>query len=70
MGKIFAYVLLWEKGQVAAPIYRSSRAKFCSWNICKLDFEPYPSDRELFYDIALIVVRLLRVDSVEIDPGA
>ena len=28
MGKIFAYVLLWEKGQVAAPIYRNSRAKF------------------------------------------
>ena len=59
MGKIFAYVLLWEKGQVAAPIYRGSRAKFFSWTTCKHDFGPYPSDRELFYDIAFFVVRLL-----------
>ena len=58
-GRIFAYVLLWERGQVAAPIYRGSRAKFFSWTICKHDFGPYLSDRELFYEIALIVVRLL-----------
>ena len=58
-GRIFAYVLLWERGQVAAPIYRGSRAKFFSWTICKPDFGSYPSDRELFYEIALIVVRLM-----------
>ena len=31
--------------------------------ICKHDFGPYPSDRELFYDIAFIVVRLIEIDS-------
>ena len=45
---------------MAAPIYRGSRAEFFSWTICKYDFGQYPSDRELFYDIALIVVRLMR----------
>ena len=59
-GKIFAYVLLWERGWVAAPIYRGSRAKFFSWTICKHDFGPYPSDRELFYDIVKIVVGLIK----------
>ena len=44
---------------MAAPIYRGSMAKFSSWTICKHDFGPYPSDRELFYDIAFIVVRLV-----------
>ena len=44
---------------MAAPIYRGFRAKFFSWTICKYDFGPYPIDRELFYDIAIIVVRLL-----------
>ena len=58
-GKIFAYVLLWKRGWVAAPIYRGFRAKFFSWTICKYDFGPYPIDRELFYDIAIIVLRLL-----------
>ena len=43
---------------MAAPIYRGSRAKFFSWTTCKHDFGPYPSDRELFYDIAFIVVPL------------
>ena len=56
--RIFAYVLLWERGQVAAPIYRGYRAKIFWWTICNHDFGPYPSDRELFYDIACIVVRL------------
>ena len=56
--KFFANILLRERGQVAAPIYRGSRAKFFSWTICKHDFGPYPSDRELFYDIAFFVVRL------------
>ena len=59
---IFAYVLLWERGWVAAPIYRGSRAKICSWTICKHDFGPYPFDRELSYDIALIVVRLINIE--------
>ena len=43
---------------MAAPIYRGSMAKFSSWSIYKLDFGPYPSDRVLFYDSALIVVML------------
>ena len=42
------------------PIYWDSRAKFFSWATCKHDFGPYPSDRELFYDIAFFVVRLIR----------
>ena len=58
-GRIFACVLLWERGWVAAPIYRGFRARFFSWTICEHDFGPYPSERELFYDIALIIVRLL-----------
>ena len=44
------------KGLGGGPIYRGFRAKFFSWTICKHDFDP--SDRELFYEIALIV-RLL-----------
>ena len=44
---------------MAAPIYRDSRAKFFSRTNFKHDFGPYPFDRELFYDIALIVVRLV-----------
>ena len=44
---------------MAATIYSGSRAEFFSWIICKHDFDSYPSDRELFYDIALIVVRLV-----------
>ena len=51
-GKILAYVLLWERVWVAAPIYRGTRAEFFSWTIRKYDFGPYPFDRELFYDIA------------------
>ena len=55
---------------MAAPIYRGSRAKFFSWTFCKQDFGPYPSDRELFYEIALIVVRLLSTTSADADADA
>ena len=44
---------------MAAPIYRDSRAKFFSRTNYKHDFGPYPFDRELFYEITKIVVRLL-----------
>ena len=27
------------------------QGQILSWTICKHDFKPYPSDRELFYDI-------------------
>ena len=47
---------------MAAPIYRSARAKIFSWTTCKHDFGPYPSDRELFYDITFFVVRLIKTD--------
>ena len=43
---------------MAAPIYRDSRVKIFSQTNYKHDFGPFPFDRELFYDIALIVVRL------------
>ena len=52
---------------MAAPIYRGSRAKFFSWTICKHDFGPYLSDRELFYEIALIIVRLPCNAPIEFD---
>ena len=43
---------------MAAPIYGDSRARFFSRINCIHDFEQFPFDRELFYDIALIIVRL------------
>ena len=61
-GRIFAYVLSWEKRQMVAPTYKGSRVKFYSRTISKHDFGPNPSDRELFYDIEKIVVRLMSSD--------
>ena len=40
---------------------RGSWAKSFSWTICKHDFGPYPFDRELFFDIALIVIVVVRL---------
>ena len=53
-----------KRGQVAAPIFNESRTKFFSLTIFKHDFGPYPSDRELFYEILSIVVMLLGSPSV------
>ena len=45
---------------MAAAIFRGPRTKFLLWFICLHDFESYPSDRELSYDIAKFFVVLLR----------